>query len=438
MDTQRRPNWRKPGTWLAGAGALLIVVMVGAELLPNTRPGIGPLQIVGIVAGALLIGLSRISASGVTRGAIVGLSLVATILALEFGVGLLGYAPDYSPALVAQAQEPLQWAPYWQCDATAGCRYIRDMIPESICPADSSEVTNRMCIVNSQGYADADEFVATPALAAADYRVMLLGDSFTFGASADYGRSWADLLEAHLQSGHDAVVWNFGTPGTGTRQALVTAHDYVPIMKPDVVVLAFFNNDFQENLYPLDLYVSPWVGDGYKGVYAYELDSSGQPARLDDPNIFYRASGKPASHNPLEALLRQTRLGSLAVDAISSLPRIASPDASWNASVETTRALLGDLKAYLDSQGVPLVVLNIPSIDDAQSITRAYTTLVDISSALGLYRLDVQQGLTTDDYVPVPDGHWTNSGHEKAGAVVNACLDYMADHPGSICPEATP
>ena len=83
------------------------------------------------------------------------------------------------------------------------------------------------------------------------------------------------------------------------------------------------------------------------------------------------------------------------------------------------------------------MVLNIPSVDDMQALTRTYTSLVDISDALGLHRLDVlDTGLTTDDYAP--NRHWNNSGHAKASTVVIACVSYMEDHRGSICPQATP
>jgi hypothetical protein len=81
-------------------------------------------------------------------------------------------------------------------------------------------------------------------------------------------------------------------------------------------------------------------------------------------------------------------------------------------------------------------VLHIPSLDDVQSQTQTYSAFQQISAELGLHRLDMLESLVVDDYWALPNGHWTNSGHAKAGEVLIACLDFMLENSGAICPEA--
>jgi hypothetical protein len=427
---------KQPRNWLIIAGMLVIVAMVSAELLPNTSRGFGPLQLIGIVVGVGLLIISQVRGSYLGIIGITVNSTMMTLVLLEFAIGLLGYEADYTAELIAQSQQPLERAPYSVCDLEQGCHFIADEMPESLCPGTNPDKTSHFCIINSQGYHDTDEFDISSQLEQAETRIMLLGDSFTFGMAADYPQGFADLVSEHVGSEHDGIVWNFGIPGTSTRQALLLAQEYVPVMQPDIVVLGFFNNDFNENLYPIDLYENPLIEGKYQLVYAYQLSNTLEPQRLTDANIYFRAHGQPASNSQLEILLRRTRLGSLLLNALPSLSRIANPDATWNTSVQQTQDLLQQLQTYLAAENIPLLVLHIPSLDDVQSPTQAYSVFQAITAKLDLHRLDMLDSLVVDDYWALPNGHWTNSGHAKAGEVLIACLDFMLENSGAICPEA--
>jgi hypothetical protein len=427
---------KKPRNWVIIAGMLLIAAMVSAELIPNTSRGLGPLQLSGIVVGVGLLLISRVRGSYLGIIGVTVVSTLMTVVLLELAIGVLGYEADYTAELITQSQQPLERAPYSVCDLNHGCRFVGDAMPESLCPGTNPEKTSHFCIINSQGYHDTDEFVLSSQLEQAETRIMLLGDSFTFGMAADYPLGFADLISEHVGLEHDGMVWNFGIPGTSTRQALLLAQEYVPVMQPDIVVLGFFNNDFNENLYPVDLYENPLIEGKYQLVNAYQLSNTLEPQRLTDANIYFRAHGQPASNTQLEILLRRTRLGSLLLNALPSLVRIANPDATWSASVQQTQDLLQQLQTYLAAENIPLVVLYIPSLDDIQSPTQTYITFQQISAELGLHRLDMLESLVVDDYWALPNGHWTNSGHAKAGEVLIACLDFMLENSGAICPEA--
>ncbi|MBX7183005.1 MAG: SGNH/GDSL hydrolase family protein [Bacteroidia bacterium] len=70
-------------------------------------------------------------------------------------------------------------------------------------------------------------------------RVMLLGDSYTWGQSAeDLTRCFADQL---LADGF--AVYNFGIPGADPAQYLAIAKTYIPIIKPDVIIVNVYGGN---------------------------------------------------------------------------------------------------------------------------------------------------------------------------------------------------
>lgn len=75
-------------------------------------------------------------------------------------------------------------------------------------------------------------------------RVLLVGDSFTFG----YGLNREDIFDAKLErklreTGEKYFVINAGVNDWGTLQEVVYARDHFELFSPDVIVLTFCGND---------------------------------------------------------------------------------------------------------------------------------------------------------------------------------------------------
>jgi hypothetical protein len=78
------------------------------------------------------------------------------------------------------------------------------------------------------------------------FRILVLGDSVTFGHGAPFDTTYPYLLEQRLKSWRPDVnweVWNLGVPGYNTSQELAYLHDVGPRYQPDLVVVGFFPND---------------------------------------------------------------------------------------------------------------------------------------------------------------------------------------------------
>ena len=85
------------------------------------------------------------------------------------------------------------------------------------------------------------------------FRILVLGDSVTFGHGALYECTYPYLLEQQLRRWRPDVdwqVWNAAVPGYNTSQELAQLLDVGPRFKPDLVIVGFYDNDIYDN-YPV-------------------------------------------------------------------------------------------------------------------------------------------------------------------------------------------
>ena len=82
------------------------------------------------------------------------------------------------------------------------------------------------------------------------FRILVLGDSVTFGHGSMSDRTYPYLLEQNLKRWRPDVdwqVWNAGVPGYTTSHELAYLLEVGPRFEPDLVVLGFYWNDWQGN-----------------------------------------------------------------------------------------------------------------------------------------------------------------------------------------------
>ncbi len=100
---------------------------------------------------------------------------------------------------------------------------------------------------NSKGFRNATEFAyAKPANT---MRILSIGDSHTQGHEVRQDSTFSAVLERYLNHNKiRAEVINAGVSGFGTAEELVFLENEGFKYQPDVVVLGFFANDFEDNL----------------------------------------------------------------------------------------------------------------------------------------------------------------------------------------------
>jgi hypothetical protein len=131
--------------------------------------------------------------------------------------------------------------------------------------------------INQLGFRDDREY--TLGKSPRTFRIVLLGDSVTFGHGSVFEHSYPRLLEDRLRAWRPDVdwqVWNLGVPGYNTSQELANLLEVGPAFQPDLVIVGFFENDVVGN-FPVQSpgmaarIKSATVSWLYRHVYSIEL-----------------------------------------------------------------------------------------------------------------------------------------------------------------------
>ena len=230
---------------LIATGILIALFGIGVDyLLPNASPGINLVQLLIIVSGLALSMCAwllrrpeiRRKFAGAKSKSIVAAAIVTllTLVALELVLSVAGMS-TYFPVPVPDPAVRL--ATWTTCDEP-GCHYDQDQVRMA---CDDQIISGRVCTVNRQGYADSQDFVPLD-----EYddsvRILALGDSTTFGSSADLGKSYVNYIELQFL---ENIIWNVGMSGTGTNQANAAFKWFAPQLRPQLTTLGFVMNDFQ-------------------------------------------------------------------------------------------------------------------------------------------------------------------------------------------------
>ena len=82
----------------------------------------------------------------------------------------------------------------------------------------------------------------------AGYRVLAIGDSFTYGWGVAQDQTWPKVAEARLRAaGCPGEVLNLGYPGASPRKYATIAREAIPLLKPDLVLVAILQgNDLKQ------------------------------------------------------------------------------------------------------------------------------------------------------------------------------------------------
>ncbi|MEE2887016.1 MAG: GDSL-type esterase/lipase family protein, partial [Planctomycetota bacterium] len=136
-----------------------------------------------------------------------------------------------------------------------------------------------------------------------EVRILVLGDSMTFGHGVRNEESWPNQLEKILSAdpGKRVDVINAAVKGYGTDHQYKFFRDRLVSLKPDILVLAAYGNDLVDNIsHPL-----------------FTLDREGLLVELDASEDAMYTEGK--LHGALPGLLSNSRLGRSLLPVLSSL-----------------------------------------------------------------------------------------------------------------------
>jgi hypothetical protein len=261
-----------------------------------------------------------------------------------------------------------------------------------------------------------------------DYRVLFLGDSFTYGLGVNDDQTFAAQVEKNLRAGRLSVeVMNAGCPGKGTDYALKCFQTVGRKFHPDLTVLGFFCNDFQDNA---------------RGEY-YNIRSRGEleakPLNCNRGGVKAVLDHVPA-YNWLISWSQAANLVKQAgVQALINRGRQRGPDATQGlvvsydrgargyataANKPLTRIYVEQLKAAVQRAGGELMMCYIPISQEVLEYRRTRTISADERA---IQRLAADNGIMLWSLTPLlahsgqpierlyyKEGHWTAAAHAMA------------------------
>jgi len=274
--------------------------------------------------------------------------------------------------------------------------------------------------------------------------LLVLGDSYVYGLGVDDDETFSNHLQEAVRP--FARVVNAGNPAKGTDYALRFFLARGAPMRPDVVLLAFFKNDF---------------GDNARETY-FSLTSTGrlEPRPLRDTRSRRRTLLEPLpavgwllSTSHLVNLLRRAAIVFTYDRARTDGPsRVLARDDGPRGfdwvnphRRELTRRYLAELRDAVQEQGGALLVFYVPDARDVWEARRGSAPSVDerafreLAAELGLRSLSLTPVLAASpeplERLYVEDGHWSAVAHTLAArALTKVTLDLLERGSGEQAP----
>jgi hypothetical protein len=304
----------------------------------------------------------------------------------------------------------------------------------AVLTAPSSTAVTRVNIPNRAGWKQSSEFRAhvrvnshglrgpeiLTAPAAGAFRVLVLGDSFTFGAQVDEDETFVVRLGHYLRRNAarsglefgEIETINAGVDGWSTRDELAWLRAEGIRLQPDLVVLMFFaGND---------------PGENYD--QARSAERAGGRGEPTEQSALTAARQRLVSHSAAYTLFETGVLRKLASETSAfdgqpeAAPRTrrstdpARKQRGWAISGD----LIGEMRSVCDQQGIDLLLVGIPTVEHVLDPERPPTPILRLGEAAGVPTIDLltpfrglAAGLKADLYFP-RDRHWTRVGHDVA------------------------
>lgn len=270
----------------------------------------------------------------------------------------------------------------------------------------------------------------------ARHTILMLGDSFTYGVGVNDDQTFSYYMERKLcEEGSEVDIVNAGNGGKGTDYALKFFQTRGVTIKPDLTILNFVSNDFQDN--ELSAYFS--------------LDKSGNliPKTLGnsmaaEQRVFWKSRVYDwfITHSHVANLIKQVAIRMFVRSfrqrqhEISHIVYYKKDKAySSSTSFELTKRLLLQLKLAVNNTGSKFVVFYIPTLDEVNEFRTSGTASKDeklIASItndekilfVSLTSSFAHSHLSTSKLYFISDGHWTASAHLLASQIM---LDALND-----------
>jgi hypothetical protein len=315
----------------------------------------------------------------------------------EVFVRCIGYAPgDLRP----------NWSNFHPVDSLV---VHNDFIVDSngILIANAANLKPTGAAINSDGFR-APEFADVDT---AKHKIMLIGDSFTWGLSAQPMDScFAELLKAKVSG----TIINTGIPIADPAQYDAIARRYIPILKPEKVVVMFYLGN--------DIMPQPRPTTPYKPFYYY---TNAGAMMADDGDIHLNNAREAYDYYTRRKffLVHPANLLEKVIAKSALLSRIYSFKYRWQekraaenaiSDMSVTQRYLYSIVKICKENNCRLQIILIPEIKEADRPKSFFTKRYKgfFNDPILSKCTYIPEGNSSKNYVPYPDGHFNNAGHK--------------------------
>jgi len=283
--------------------------------------------------------------------------------------------------------------------------------------------------INSDGFRS-PEFDAAQPGGRQGTSVAILGDSFTWGATANpISRSFPDILRTNGYTVH-----NFGIPATGPLHYRKVAEVYLPRLKPNVVVVALYLGN--------DILATEWEPPPGQPIY-YVLEN-GQWITPFDENGNYTEDIEAAyeryfnQFGKVRRFLRETATGTLVLKMARIVmariyTRQAASDPTMSQGFKSadggplvryahTYTELGKIRRLAEKLGAQYYTVVIPALGQGCLNSKDFSLEAQRDALKEFQPVYVE--LSDHYYYGVPDCHLNNEGHAAVAQAMMKLLDH--------------
>lgn len=339
-------------------------------------------------------------------------SVFFTLFLLEIGVRI--FIPARRPQLIVKADS--------RVDGKKELPFRKPLFEATLSSAEYETRIN----TNSEGFRDVEHEVNKPA---GVYRILVVGDSFTYGIGVEADETYPKVMERILNErrtdkGLEYEVFNLSAPAIGTLQEIEIIK-YGLKYNPDLILLGMLvenrwaqrGNDLCDNFAYWHELRKKESSEGVPTHFASHFNSQW----IDYLNALHRLM---VQHSDLYYHLmtkKGTNLRRFFVKFRENKNQ-DELDRAW----KITRDALRNAKAIVHDRGLRLAVLYIPFSSDIQSQSNeTRDILVEWSQESGINLLDLSEVLRKNhdkDLYYQADGHWRSLAHRLSA---EAITDYL-------------
>jgi hypothetical protein len=233
-------------------------------------------------------------------------------------------------------------------------------------------------------------------------KILLIGDSFTWGATAKpITNSFADLLQ---EAGY--YVYNAGIPGTDPLQYAMIAEKYTARLKPDIVAVCVYIGN--------DISINPALMEPNKNLHY--VTNFGFLKGYDDDGHFFKNAQEAFEYmkkrkcgyvtGPGDYFIYKTVIGRKILGALTRENK--SP--KFDGTKKWVRDSLQRIQNACEKNGTKCIIFLIPFVNQDIQKNKSIQKNIHLFEGFSFY---YPNDMGKSDYCKSPNSHFNNLGHRK-------------------------